>query len=922
MEKLFLIDAYALIFRSYYAFLKHPSLNSKGMNTSAIMGFCNTLQEIMQKEKPTYLGVAFDHGKTFRHEAFPAYKAQRDETPEDIKQSVPWIKDILKALRIPVYQADGFEADDVIGTLATKAGQAGVKTFMLTPDKDYGQLVSDNVMMYKPRHGGGYDVIDKTALTSQYGISTPDQVIDLLALMGDSADNFPGCPGVGEKTAVKLINEFGSVDALLQHTDQLKGKMKEKVEGAVDDIKMSKFLATIRTDVPIELKLDEMKVKSPDESELTKIFGELEFKRLLSKFVNKPIESQNKVNNEPDIFSLFPADSQEEDKNQSFQSLKDIAHEYKLIETEEDAQKLYDFLMTKQIISLDTETTSTNAIDAELVGLSFSVEENKAFYVAIPKDREKALRIVNIFKSLYEEPSILKVGQNIKYDYEVLCNYGVRIGGKMWDTMLAHYIIQPELKHNMDDMAEQLLHYKTIHIEELIGPKGKGQKNMADLKPEEIYEYAAEDADVTLKLKNVLQPKLKEVEGAKLFEDIEMPLVPVLADMEMNGVCIDTEALKETSRIFTERMNDYEQRVYTEAGERFNISSPKQVGDILFAPDKMHILDKPKKTRTGQYVTSEEVLQSVATKAPIVQDILNYRGMKKLLSTYVDALPKLINKRTGHIHTSFNQALTATGRLSSSDPNLQNIPVRTDDGKEIRKCFVPEPGCLFFSADYSQIELRIMAHLSGDEHLIGAFCAGQDIHRATAAKIWKIDLEAVTDAQRKKAKQANFGIIYGITAFGLAQRMGISNGEARQLIDDYFKTFPKVHEYMLDAIEKARQKGYAETMFGRRRYLPDINSKNGTVRGFAERNAINAPIQGTEADIIKIAMIRIHKRFEEEGIRSKMILQVHDELNFSVFPEEKERVEQIVISEMQGACQLSVPLVADAGWGNNWLEAH
>ena len=564
MEKLFLIDAYALIFRSYYAFLKHPSLNSKGMNTSAIMGFCNTLQEIMQKEKPTYLGVAFDHGKTFRHEAFPAYKAQRDETPEDIKQSVPWIKDILRALRIPVYQADGFEADDVIGTLATKAGQAGVKTFMLTPDKDYGQLVSDNVMMYKPRHGGGYDVIDKTALTSQYGISTPDQVIDLLALMGDSADNFPGCPGVGEKTAVKLINEFGSVDALLQHTDQLKGKMKEKVEGAVDDIKMSKFLATIRTDVPIELKLDEMKVKSPDESELTKIFGELEFKRLLSKFVNKPIESQNKVNNEPDIFSLFPADTQEEDKNQSFQSLKDIAHEYKLIETEEDAQKLCDFLMTKQIISLDTETTSTNAIDAELVGLSFSVEENKAFYVAIPKDREKALRIVNIFKSLYEEPSILKVGQNIKYDYEVLCNYGVRIGGKMWDTMLAHYIIQPELKHNMDDMAEQLLHYKTIHIEELIGPKGKGQKNMADLKPEEIYEYAAEDADVTLKLKNALQPKLKEVEGAKLFEDIEMPLVPVLADMEMNGVCIDTEALKETSRIFTERMNDYEQRVYTQ----------------------------------------------------------------------------------------------------------------------------------------------------------------------------------------------------------------------------------------------------------------------------------------------------------------------------------------------------------------------
>ncbi|MCI7598898.1 MAG: DNA polymerase I [Prevotella sp.] len=922
MEKLFLVDAYALIFRAYYALLRHPSTNSKGMNTSAIMGFCNTLQEILQKEKPEYMGVAFDHGKTFRHEAFPAYKAQREATPEDIKKSVPWIKDILRALRIPIYQADGFEADDVIGTLATKAGKAGVKTFMVTPDKDYEQLIGDNVMMYKPRHGGGYDVIDRIALSSHYGISEPGQVVDLLALMGDSADNFPGCPGVGEKTAVKFINEFGSVDTLLHHTDQLKGKMREKVEGAVDDIKMSKFLATIRTDVPIDLNLDEMKVRDPNEEELTKIFNELEFKRLLSKFVKKPVEQQTNVNREPDMFSLFQANGQEEPKNTSFETFENIAHNYQLIEEEDDARKLCDFLMTKEILSLDTETTSTNPIDAQLVGLSFAVEENKAFYVAIPREREKALRIVNIFKPLYENPSTLKVGQNIKYDFEVLCNYGVRMGGKMWDTMLAHYIIQPELKHNMDDMAEQLLHYKTIHIEELIGPKGKGQKNMADLDPKDIYEYAAEDADVTLKLKNVLEPRLKEVGGERLFEEIEMPLVPVLADMEMSGVCLDTEALKETSRIFTERMNQYEQRVYEAAGEKFNISSPKQVGEILFSPEKMHILEKPKKTRTGQYITSEEVLQSVATKAPIVQDILNYRGMKKLLSTYIDALPKLINKRTGHIHTSFNQALTATGRLSSSDPNLQNIPVRTDDGKEIRKCFVPEPGCLFFSADYSQIELRIMAHLSGDEHLIGAFCAGQDIHRATAAKIWKIDLDSVTDAQRKKAKQANFGIIYGITAFGLAQRMGIANGEARQLIDDYFKTFSKVHEYMLDAIEKARQKGYAETMFGRRRYLPDINSKNGTVRGFAERNAINAPIQGTEADIIKIAMIRIHERFEQEGIRSKMILQVHDELNFSVYPEEKERVEQIVISEMQGACKLSVPLVADAGWGKNWLEAH
>lgn len=920
MNKLFLLDAYAIIFRAYYAFINRPTINSKGLNTSAILGFCNTLREIIDKEHPTHLGVAFDHGKTFRHEAYPPYKAQREETPEDIKLSVPYIKEILQAMHIPVLQADGFEADDVIGTLATKAGKAGVETYMLTPDKDYGQLIAPNVFMFKPRHGGGYDKIGESEIKEKYGIDSAHKVIDLLALMGDSADNYPGCPGVGEKTAVKLINEFGSCEELLAHADQLKGKMREKVENAKDDIKMSKFLATIRTDVPIELNLDELKMTEPDEKQLSELFAQLEFKRLAEKFLRKAENTKNNAPKQPSLFDEIPTNGQAVAENSILASLKTTSHEYQLIDNKQDASRLYDFLRTKKILSLDTETTSTSPVDAELVGLSFAVEENKAYYVAIPVNREEALQYVNIFKPLYENTETLKVGQNIKYDYEVLRNYGVDIQGPMFDTMLAHYVLQPELHHNMDFMAETLLHYRTVHIEELIGPKGKHQKNMRDLDPKEVYEYAAEDADVTLKLKNVLEPMLKEKGMERLFWDIEMPLVKVLADMELNGVCLDTDSLKETEHIFKERMARYEQHAYELAGETFNISSPKQVGDILFG--KMQLVDKPKKTRTGQYVTSEEVLLQLRDKAPIVDDILNYRGLKKLLGTYVEALPLLINKRTGHIHTSFNQAVTATGRLSSSDPNLQNIPVRDDDGKEIRKCFVPEPGCLFFSADYSQIELRIMAHLSGDENMIEAFREGLDIHRATAAKIWKEPLDEVTDAQRKKAKQANFGIIYGITAFGLAQRMGIPNGEARQLIQDYFATFPKVHAFMESAIATAREKKYAETMFGRRRYLPDIDSKNGTVRGFAERNAINAPIQGSEADIIKIAMIRIWRRFKEEGIRSKMILQVHDELNFSVYPEEKEKVEDIVLTEMQNACQLSVPLIADAGWGKNWLEAH
>lgn len=920
MAKLFLLDAYALIYRSYYAFIRSPRINSKGLNTSAIMGFCNTLQEVINKEKPDYIGVAFDHGKTFRHEVFPAYKAQREETPEDIKTAVPIIKQILQAMHIPILQVDGFEADDVIGTLATKAGKEEIETYMLTPDKDYGQLIQPNVFMYRPRHGGGYDIVGTKEVEAKFGIPSPTQVIDLLALMGDSADNFPGCPGVGEKTAAKLINQFGSVEQLLERTGELKGKLKEKVEKAVDDIKMSKFLATIRTDVPVELNLEELKRTEPDESKLTELFSELEFKTLRNKFLNNPKKTPTVANKQLDLFTEFADNRQEERKNARISCLENTKHNYQLIETEEEAIKLYDFLRTKQKLSLDTETTSTNAIDAELVGLSFSVEEFQAAYVSLPSNREEALKLVNIFKPLYEDEKITKVGQNIKYDIEVLRGYGVEVKGKLFDTMLAHYIIQPELAHNMDYMAETLLNYQTIHIEQLIGPKGRKQKNMRDLAAKDIYEYACEDADVTLRLKNLLERKLKEADGEKLFYEIEMPLVPVLVEMELNGVRIDTESLKETSKIFTRRMAQYEERIYHEAGEKFNISSPKQVGDILFG--KMQIMEKPKKTKTGQYVTSEEVLQSLKQKAPIVSDILAYRGLKKLLSTYIDALPKLINPKTGHIHTSFNQAVTATGRLSSSDPNLQNIPVRDDDGKEIRKCFVPDEGCLFFSADYSQIELRIMAHLSGDENMTEAFKNGQDIHAATAAKIWHERPEDVSAEQRKKAKQANFGIIYGITTYGLAQRMEISNREARTLIADYFRTFPKVHAYMEAAKEEVRQKGYAETLFHRRRYLPDINSKNGTVRGFAERNAINAPIQGSEADIIKVAMIRIYHRFKEEGIRSKMILQVHDELNFSVYPDERERVERIVMEEMQGAYQLNVPLLADCGWGNNWLEAH
>ena len=878
MNKLFLLDAYALIYRAYYAFIKNPRINSKGMNTSAVMGFVNTLNEILTKEQPTHIGVAFDHGKTFRDEAFPAYKAQREATPEDIRASVPIIKDIITAMHIPVLQADGFEADDVIGTLATKAGEAGVQTYMLTPDKDYGQLVRDNVFIFRPRHGGGYETMGPKEVCEKYELDSPTQVIDLLALMGDSADNFPGCPGVGPKTATKLIAEFGSIDSILENSAKIKGKLREKVEGAVDDIRMSKFLATIRTDVPIDLDLDALKIQEPDTARLTEIFTELEFKSLLDKFVKKPQQPQKTVNLQLDLFAENTTEDAVGSEFSSYEGSKSAPCEYQLVETEEDALKIYEKFSSSKILVLETKTTSTNAIDAKLEGLNFAIEEGKVVQVAIPNEREKAERIVNIFKPLYESSEILKVGQNIKYDMEVLMNYGVRLAAPMFDTMLAHYVLQPEQKHNTETIAETLHQY------------------------------------------NVLKPRLKKTGVEDLFYNIEMPLVPVLAEMEMTGVRLDTDALAETSKVLTERMHQIEQNIYGLAGHEFNIASPKQVGEVLFG--EMKIVEKPKKTKTGQYVTSEEVLQQLRSKAPIVDHILEHRGLKKLLGTYVDALPKLINPRTGHIHTTFNQAVTATGRLSSSNPNLQNIPVRGEDGKEIRKCFIPEPGQLFFSADYSQIELRVMAHLSGDENMIEAFREGYDIHAATAARIYKEDINSVSRDQRTKAKRANFGIIYGITVFGLAERLDISRDEAKQLIEGYFSTFPGVHAYMEKAKETAREHGYAETFFHRRRYLPDITSHNATVRNFAERNAINAPIQGSAADIIKIAMVRIYERFKREGIRSKMILQVHDELNFSVLPEEKERVEKIVIEEMQNAYPLHVPLVADSGWGENWLEAH
>ncbi len=934
-DKLFLLDAYALIYRAYYAFIKNPRVNSKGFNTSAVLGFVNTLEEVLKKERPTHIGVAFDPaGPTFRHEAYAPYKAQREETPETIRLSVPIIKDIIRAYRIPILEVPGYEADDVIGTLATEAGRRGIPTYMMTPDKDYGQLVGGTVWMYRPKHTGGFETMGPEEVKAKFNIERTEQVIDMLGLMGDTADNIPGCPGVGEKTAQKLIAQFGSIENLLAHTEELKGALRNKVEANKEQIAFSKFLATIKTDVPIELDMDALVREEPDTEALRQLFAELEFRTLLDRVLRKPapspatadagpLFSSNNATQAPtqgDLFAISTTEGTDAAENPTLDTIETRPVDYQLVDTEDGIRDLVQKLLTTEILAIDTETTSTEPMEAELVGASFSDAEGRAWYVPFPPEREDALRRAGLLRPLYENPRSLKVGQNIKYDLIVLRNYGVRVAGPLFDTMLAHYVLQPELRHNMDYLAEVYLHYRTIHIDQLIGPRGKGQKSMRDLPPAEVYRYACEDADITLRLKTVLEKEMEAHHAAGLFHEIEMPLVPVLVNLECNGVRIDTEVLREISRLFTARLNEIEQDVHRLAGEVFNIASPKQVGEVLF--DHLKIADKPKKTKTGQYVTSEEVLESLRAKHEIVGKILEHRGLKKLLGTYVDALPQLINPRTGRIHTSFNQAVTATGRLSSSNPNLQNIPVRDDDGKEIRKAFIPDDGCEFFSADYSQIELRIMAHLSGDEHMIEAFRSGKDIHAATAAKIFKVDLHEVTSDMRRKAKTANFGIIYGISTFGLAERMGVSRQEAKELIDGYFATYPKIKAYMDRSIEVARSQGYVETIFHRKRFLPDINSRNATVRGYAERNAINAPIQGSAADIIKVAMAHIDRRFAEEGLKAKMILQVHDELNFSVPPEEKERVQQIVLEEMEKACPMQVPLKADCGWGKNWLEAH
>ena len=949
--KLFLLDAYALIYRAYYGFIKNPRINSKGENVSAVFGFFNTLEEVLAKEQPTHIGVAFDpHGGTFRHEAYPPYKAQREETPEGIRFGVPIIKELLEAYRIPVLEVTGFEADDVIGTLAAQAEAQGIETYMMTPDKDYGQLVSAHVSMFKPRSmGSGFDVLGPEEVCKKWGIESPAQVVDILGLMGDASDNIPGCPGVGEKTAVQLIQQFGGIEGLLANSDQLKGKLREKVETNREQIELSRWLAKIVTDVPITLDMEALAVQEPNRERLIQRFTDLEMRSFVEKMKAQQQQQQTlpppslgreqspkTAEGQLDLFAdgqgdLFSQPKQEviasavelDNTATSFFSYADNGTaDYQLVDNLEARAKLIAYLQKQDEISLDTETTSTEAIDAELVGLSFAVKEGEAFYVPIPAERDAAQAIVEEFRPVYEDERTLKVGQNLKYDLMVLANYGIELRGPMFDTMIAHYVLQPEMHHGMDYLAEVYLHYKTIHIDTLIGEKkgGKPQKSMREVAPELVCPYAAEDADVTLRLKNVLRPML-EAEGSwELFRDIEMPLMPVLAEMERAGVCLNTEALKQVGEQHTREMQEIEKDIYALAGEEFNIQSPRQVGVLLF--EKLHLNDKAKKTKTGQYVTNEEVLERLRTKHPIVEKILDYRGKRKLLSTYIEALPKLINLRTGRIHTSFNQTITATGRLSSSNPNLQNIPVRSADGKEIRKAFVPAPGEEFFSADYSQIELRIMAHLSGDEGLIEDFRLGHDIHAATAAKIFHKKIEEVSREERSRAKTANFGIIYGITAFGLTERLGISRTEAKELIDNYFATYPRVQAYMQESIDQARSKGYTETVCHRRCYLRDINSANATVRGFAERNAINSPIQGSAADIIKIAMIRIFRRFREEGIRSKMILQVHDELNFSVLPEEHDRVEQIVLSEMQAAFEMKVPLIADAGWGENWLEAH
>jgi DNA polymerase-1 len=955
MKKLFLIDAHGLIYRSYYAFIRSPRINSKGLNTSAIFGFVNTLEEVLKNEQPTHLAVVFDpEGKTFRHEAYEQYKAQREKTPEDIRKALPIIKELVAAYNIPAIEVTGYEADDVIGTLAKQAEKKGFEVYLLTSDKDLGQLVSDHIFMFRPHHNGGFEVLGPDQIKEKYQLENQQQVIDLLGLMGDSSDNIPGCPGIGEKTAVKLLQEFGSIDNLLQNTDKLKGSLKTKIEENKDLINFSRFLATIKTDVPVALDEEALKVGPADSEKLRALFQELEFRTLLNnKFGNTfssfppdyPLlqtTSGNKKSSKAEQMNLFgetnrpqktepekekilskPEENIEEISpfaSNGFMALKNIPHHYQLIDDKVKRSYLVSQLFLQKSVCFDTETTGLDVFSADLVGLSFCFREGEAYFVTLPDNREEATKILNEFKAFFVSEQIEKIGHNMKFDLLMLSNYGIDVKGKLFDTMIAHYLLQPELRHGMDYLAEIYLHYHTIHYEDLVGAKGKNQLDIRNVEISKLTEYAAEDADVTFRLKQILEKELATNELEKLFYEIEMPLMKVLVVMEKTGVRIDSEALRQSSEILTENMLKLEKEIYEMAGGEFNINSPVQVGEVLF--DRLHLDDKAKKTKTGQYSTSEDVLEKLRHKHPIVDKILEYRGLKKLLSTYIDALPQLIHPKTGKIHTSYNQTNTATGRLSSSNPNLQNIPIRDELGKEIRKAFIPEENSLFLSADYSQIELRVMAHLSNDQNMIEAFRNGLDIHAATAAKIYKVPLEQVTSEMRRHAKTANFGIIYGISAFGLAERLGISRTEAKTLIDEYFLAYPQIKTYIESAIKKAKENGYVETLLGRKRFLPDINSQNSVVRGFAERNAVNAPIQGSAADIIKIAMVNIQRKLEKENLQAKMILQVHDELNFTVPVNELETVRELVVYEMEHAFPLNVPLIVDCGVGNNWLEAH
>ncbi len=926
-KKLFLLDAYALIYRSYYAFIKNPRINSKGLNTSAPFGFTLTLDEILRKEKPSHIAVVFDPpSPTFRHEMFPAYKAQRPPMPEDLRASVPYVKQIIEAFQIPILEVKGFEADDVIGTVAHIAAQKGFSVFMMTPDKDFAQLVEENIKMMRPRRSGkDAEIVGLDEVRNEFQVKDPKQVIDVLALWGDAADNIPGAPGIGEKTAKKLISEYGSIDNVYLNLDKLKPKQKENLINFKDQVMRARELVTIIKDVPVRFNEEELSLKGPDFNKVRELFDTLEFKALANRILAdhgevKTVAPSPERHVQGDLFSSSFVNVEETIPTE-FSTIKDIKHDYKILENDEDIAALSKKLNEIPGFCFDTETTSLDSMEAELVGLAISYNAKTAYYIPFPEDRFLTQNRLELIRPALENSSTEKIGQNIKYDLQVLKNYNIEIKGYLFDTMIAHYLLQPDRRHNLNELAENYLSYKMVPIESLIGPKGKNQKNMRQVSPDVIREYAGEDADITYQLKEIFEKELEKHELMQVFKEVEMPLIPVLADMERTGIKMEVGSLKGFAEDLRNDILALEKEILDYTGFSFNISSPKQLGEVLF--DHLKIDPLAKKTKSGQYSTGEEVLVKLKSRHPIISNVLEFRGLKKLLNTYVDALPELIKKSTGKIHTSFKQAVAATGRLSSVNPNLQNIPIREARGRELRKAFVPsEKGSVFLSADYSQVELRLMAHMSGDENMKAAFIRNEDIHTATAALINGVSLENVDREMRTRAKTANFGIIYGISSFGLSQRLNIPRKEAKALIDGYFRSYPKIKEFMDANIQKARDNGYVSTIMGRRRYLADIQSQNSVVRGNAERNAINAPVQGSAADLIKIAMIRIFSRFSEEKLKSKMLIQVHDELNFEVPEDELNTVRNIVRDEMENAFRIDVPLVVDIGEGQNWFEAH